>query len=120
MAKRLIDVYFALFKVLVLNSLSLSYLKYYDDEWFVYLSSKSFQVLITDATSNQKLDKSGKGKGNAKEGKSKDLSESHVELDSRLLSVLLTVNMIIIYANNCELFYHVKFCCNLVFYLVLA
>ncbi|KOM57021.1 hypothetical protein LR48_Vigan11g005300 [Vigna angularis] len=64
-AKRLIDVYFALFK-----------------------------VLITNATSNQKLDKSGKGKGkgkgNAKEDKSKELSESHVELDSRLLSVLLT------------------------------
>ncbi|KAK7381910.1 hypothetical protein VNO80_00459 [Phaseolus coccineus] len=58
-AKRLIDVYFALFK-----------------------------VLITGAISNQKLDKSGKG--NAKEDKSKELSESHVELDSRLLSVLLT------------------------------
>ncbi|CAJ1950681.1 unnamed protein product [Sphenostylis stenocarpa] len=58
-AKRLIDVYFALFK-----------------------------VLITGAISNQKVDKSGKG--NAKEDKSKDLSESHVELDSRLLSVLLT------------------------------
>ncbi|XP_027907299.1 CCAAT/enhancer-binding protein zeta [Vigna unguiculata] len=73
-AKRLIDVYFALFK-----------------------------VLIIDATSNQKLDKSGKGKGNAKEGKSKDLSESHVELDSRLLSVLLTgVNRAFPYVSSNE------------------
>ncbi|KAK7349332.1 hypothetical protein VNO77_06613 [Canavalia gladiata] len=58
-AKRLIGVYFALFK-----------------------------VLITGASSNQKFDKSSKA--NPKEGKSKELSESHVELDSRLLSALLT------------------------------
>ncbi|XP_020226115.1 CCAAT/enhancer-binding protein zeta [Cajanus cajan] len=59
-AKRLIDVYFALFK-----------------------------VLITGASSNQKkFDKSGKA--NPKEEKSKELSESPVELDSRLLSALLT------------------------------
>ncbi|KAL2336371.1 hypothetical protein Fmac_010817 [Flemingia macrophylla] len=59
-AKRLIDVYFALFK-----------------------------VLITGASNNQKkFDKYGKA--NPKEEKSKELSESHVELDSRLLSALLT------------------------------
>ncbi|TKY64219.1 CCAAT/enhancer-binding protein zeta [Spatholobus suberectus] len=58
-AKRLIDVYFVLFK-----------------------------VLITAASSNQKSDKSCKA--NPKEEKSKELSESHVELDSRLLSALLT------------------------------
>ncbi|KAK7294502.1 hypothetical protein RJT34_17391 [Clitoria ternatea] len=58
-AKRLIDVYFALFK-----------------------------VLITSASSNQKSDKNGKA--NPKEEKSRGLSESHVEMDSRLLSALLT------------------------------
>ncbi|KAF7843646.1 CCAAT/enhancer-binding protein zeta [Senna tora] len=58
-AKRLIDVYFALFK-----------------------------ILITGATSNQKIDKSNKV--NLKDEKSKDSPELHAELDSRLLSVLLT------------------------------
>ncbi|KAJ1407043.1 CCAAT-binding factor [Sesbania bispinosa] len=58
-AKRLIDVYFALFK-----------------------------VLINGASSNEKFDKNGKV--NPKEEKSKGLSESHAELDSRLLSALLT------------------------------
>ncbi|XP_027337939.1 CCAAT/enhancer-binding protein zeta [Abrus precatorius] len=57
-AKRLIDVYFALFKVLI------------------------------SGTSSKKSDKSGKA--TPKEEKSKGLSESHVELDSRLLSALLT------------------------------
>ncbi|KAG5008950.1 hypothetical protein JHK87_017465 [Glycine soja] len=74
-AKRLIDVYFALFKVLtfprILDSLSL------------YL-----QVLISGTSSNQKFDKSSKA--NPKEEKSRESSESHVELDSRLLSSLLT------------------------------
>ncbi|KAH1149412.1 hypothetical protein GLYMA_16G012100v4 [Glycine max] len=58
-AKRLIDVYFALFK-----------------------------VLISGASSNHKFDKRSKAK--PKEEKSKESSESHVELDSRLLSSLLT------------------------------
>ncbi|PON45123.1 Armadillo-type fold containing protein [Parasponia andersonii] len=65
-AKRLIDVYFALFK-----------------------------VLITEAGGDQEKDKGSK-QGNAKasksvkHGKGKSLSESHVDLDSRLLSALLT------------------------------
>ncbi|KAI9119728.1 hypothetical protein K1719_009117 [Acacia pycnantha] len=58
-AKRLIDVYFALFK-----------------------------VLISGATSNQNIDK--RKKANFKGEKLKDAPESHAELDSRLLSVLLT------------------------------
>ncbi|WCJ33430.1 CCAAT-binding factor [Euphorbia peplus] len=65
-AKRLIDVYFALFK-----------------------------VLITEAESTRGKEKSGKGEnrkgaGPAKEHKMENSSESHVELDSRLLSALLT------------------------------
>ncbi|CAK8538741.1 unnamed protein product [Lathyrus sativus] len=58
-AKRLIDVYFGLFK-----------------------------VLITGPSSNEKVDKSGKE--NPKEKKSEGMSESQVEMDSRLLSALLT------------------------------
>ncbi|KAB1218311.1 CCAAT/enhancer-binding protein zeta [Morella rubra] len=68
-AKHLIDVYFGLFK-----------------------------VLITEAGADQKFDKSGKAldkKANSyqmdsKDSKSKSSSETHVELDSRLLSALLT------------------------------
>ncbi|AES94857.2 putative CCAAT-binding factor [Medicago truncatula] len=58
-AKRLIDVYFALFK-----------------------------VLITGPSNNQTVDKSGKE--NAKEKKTEEFSELHAEMDSRLLSALLT------------------------------
>ncbi|WCJ26384.1 CCAAT/enhancer-binding protein zeta [Euphorbia peplus] len=65
-AKRLIDVYFALIK-----------------------------VLITEAESARVKEKSGKGEnrkgdGPPKEHKMDNSSESHVELDSRLLSALLT------------------------------
>ncbi|XP_059456216.1 protein SLOW WALKER 2 [Corylus avellana] len=65
-AKRLIDVYFALFK-----------------------------VLSTEADADQKKDKSGKALnekayGSRKDSKVKSSSETHVELDSRLLSALLT------------------------------
>lgn len=49
--------------------------------------------MITKASSNGKSDKSGKP--NPKEKKSNELSESHAELDSRLLSALLTVSVII-------------------------
>ncbi|MED6118926.1 hypothetical protein PIB30_007086 [Stylosanthes scabra] len=71
-AKRLIDVYFALFK-----------------------------VLISSASSNQKFDKSSKA--NPKEQKSKGASESHAELDSRLLSALLTgVNRAFPYVSSTE------------------
>ncbi|KAL1293724.1 hypothetical protein AAHE18_19G092200 [Arachis hypogaea] len=71
-AKRLIDVYFALFK-----------------------------VLISSASSNQKLDKSSKA--NPKEQKSKSTPESHAELDSRLLSALLTgVNRAFPYVSSTE------------------
>lgn len=78
-AKRLIDVYFALFK-----------------------------VLITEAGGSQEKDKSGKrGDGKAsksgKHGEAKNSSESHVELDSRLLSVLLTgVNRAFPYVSTSE------------------
>lgn len=55
-----------------------------------------------------------------KEDKSKELSKSHVELNSRLSSVILIVNVIVISFNDCELFYHAKLSCNLVFHLVLS
>ncbi|KAL0009726.1 hypothetical protein SO802_004834 [Lithocarpus litseifolius] len=65
-AKRLIDVYFALFK-----------------------------VLITEAEADKKIDESGKAVdrkayGSKKDSEVKSSSETHVELDSRLLSALLT------------------------------
>ncbi|KAL4625234.1 hypothetical protein ACB092_05G010400 [Castanea dentata] len=65
-AKRLIDVYFALFK-----------------------------VLITEAEADKKIDGSGKAMdrkahGSKKDSEVKSSSETHVELDSRLLSALLT------------------------------
>ncbi|KAM4099639.1 hypothetical protein ACJW30_05G007100 [Castanea mollissima] len=65
-AKRLIDVYFALFK-----------------------------VLITEAEADKKIDGSGKAMdrkvhGSKKDSEVKNSSETHVELDSRLLSALLT------------------------------
>ncbi|KAK7841625.1 ccaat/enhancer-binding protein zeta [Quercus suber] len=65
-AKRLIDVYFALFK-----------------------------VLITEAEADKKIDESGKAvdrkaHGSKKDSEVKSSSETHVELDSRLLSALLT------------------------------
>ncbi|KAE9615304.1 putative CCAAT-binding factor [Lupinus albus] len=70
-AKRLIEVYFALFK-----------------------------VLITATSSDEKLDKISKE--NPKE-KSKGTQESHAELDSRLLSVLLTgVNRAFPYVSSDE------------------
>ncbi|KAL1551796.1 CCAAT/enhancer-binding protein zeta-like [Salvia divinorum] len=61
-AKRLIDIYFALFKVLISEA--------------------------STAQSEEKKDK--KDSSSSKEGKSKALSESHIEMDSRLLSALLT------------------------------
>ncbi|KAJ1408291.1 CCAAT-binding factor [Sesbania bispinosa] len=73
-AKRLIDVYFALFKKV--------------GKMEKIFTIRVLQVLITRASSNEKLDKNGKV--NPKEEKSKGLSESHAELDSRLLSALLT------------------------------
>ncbi|XP_074288281.1 protein SLOW WALKER 2 [Silene latifolia] len=61
-AKRLVDVYFALFK-----------------------------VLVSGTGDDPKVEKSKeKKKSSAKDNKGKDASESHVELDSRLLSALLT------------------------------
>ncbi|KAM3379993.1 protein SLOW WALKER 2 [Capsicum galapagoense] len=64
-AKRLIDVYFALFK-----------------------------VLISEAREGRTMNKKSKGhkevSGTLKDKKEKDSSESHVEMDSRLLSALLT------------------------------
>ncbi|XP_050285152.1 protein SLOW WALKER 2 [Quercus robur] len=65
-AKRLIDVYFALFK-----------------------------VLITEAEADKKIDESGKAvdrkaHGSKKDAEVKSSLETHVELDSRLLSALLT------------------------------
>ncbi|XP_024024531.1 CCAAT/enhancer-binding protein zeta [Morus notabilis] len=65
-AKRLIDVYFALFKVLISE--------------------------VGDSQEKDKSHKPGDGKDSRsfKHGKTKHSSESHVELDSRLLSVLLT------------------------------
>ncbi|KAL5822285.1 hypothetical protein ACOSQ3_020193 [Xanthoceras sorbifolium] len=78
-AKRLIDVYFALFK-----------------------------VLITEASGKEKMDKnSGKedkqSSSFAMESKAKSASESHVELDSRLLSVLLTgINRAFPYVSSSE------------------
>ncbi|XP_042048113.1 CCAAT/enhancer-binding protein zeta-like [Salvia splendens] len=61
-AKRLIDIYFTLFKLLISEA--------------------------STAQSEEKKDK--KNSSSSKEGKSKALSESHIEMDSRLLSALLT------------------------------
>ncbi|KAL6335343.1 hypothetical protein AAG906_029586 [Vitis piasezkii] len=77
-AKRLLDVYFALFK-----------------------------VLISEAGGDQKIDKSSKAGGKTsssfKNNKAKDAMESHVEMDSRLLSVLLTgVNRAFPYVSSIE------------------
>ncbi|KAJ9184828.1 hypothetical protein P3X46_004516 [Hevea brasiliensis] len=77
-AKRLIDVYFALFK-----------------------------LLITEAENSQKADKSGKAKDRNTSNPVKELkvesSESYVELDSRLLSALLTgVNRAFPYVSSTE------------------
>ncbi|XWS20015.1 hypothetical protein CRYUN_Cryun31cG0065300 [Craigia yunnanensis] len=77
-AKRLIDVYFALFK-----------------------------VLITEAGRSQPLDnksnKAGKNTRRSMENKQKGSEESHVELDSRLLSALLTgVNRAFPYVSSNE------------------
>jgi hypothetical protein len=57
-----------------------------------------FQVLSTEADADQKKDKSGKALnekvyGSHKDRKVKSSSETHVELDSRLLSALLTVSI---------------------------
>lgn len=77
-AKHLIDVYFALFK-----------------------------VLITEAGSSKKMDKSIKAErntsGSSKENEIKSSPESHIELDSRLLSALLTgVNRAFPYVSSAE------------------
>ncbi|KAJ6714998.1 CCAAT-BINDING FACTOR-RELATED [Salix viminalis] len=77
-AKRMIDVYFALFK-----------------------------VLITEAGSNKKMDKSSKAEkntyGSSKENEIKNSPESPIELDSRLLSALLTgVNRAFPYVSSVE------------------
>ncbi|GLU14192.1 hypothetical protein SLE2022_307760 [Rubroshorea leprosula] len=73
-ARRLIDVYFALFK-----------------------------VLITEAGASQHEDKESKKDDRKKGKKPKDAEESHVELDSRLLSALLTgVNRAFPYVSSNE------------------
>ncbi|KAK3220621.1 hypothetical protein Dsin_014591 [Dipteronia sinensis] len=74
-AKRLIDVYFALFK-----------------------------VLIIEASGDEKMDNNNKKKVSfAKESKAKSPSESHVEMDSRLLSALLTgINRAFPYVSSSE------------------
>lgn len=56
------------------------------------------QVLINEAENSQKMDKSGKAKDTnasspVKELKVESSSESYVEMDSRLLSALLTVSI---------------------------
>ncbi|KAJ9181067.1 hypothetical protein P3X46_009238 [Hevea brasiliensis] len=78
-AKHLIDVYFALFK-----------------------------LLITEAESSQKMDKVGKAKDRntsnpVKKNKGESSSESHFELDSRILSAVLTgVNRAFPYVSSTE------------------
>ncbi|KAF9689828.1 hypothetical protein SADUNF_Sadunf01G0133100 [Salix dunnii] len=77
-AKRMIDVYFALFK-----------------------------VLITEAGSSKKMDKNSKAEkntcGSSKENEIKNSPESPIELDSRLLSALLTgVNRAFPYVSSVE------------------
>lgn len=52
------------------------------------------QVLISEAGGDQKMHINSKAGGDSvKNDKAKDASESHVEMDSRLLSVLLTVSI---------------------------
>ncbi|CAI0473109.1 unnamed protein product [Linum tenue] len=88
-AKRLIDVYFALFKI-------------YDTEPY------SSQVLITEAGVSQQTDKDSKiedkgTSGPSREGKVKASQESHIEMDSRLLSALLVgVNRAFPYVSSNE------------------
>ncbi|KAK2653698.1 hypothetical protein Ddye_013554 [Dipteronia dyeriana] len=78
-AKRLIDVYFALFK-----------------------------VLIIEASGDENMDNNNKKEDKlsssfAKESKAKSSSESHVEMDSRLLSALLTgINRAFPYVSSSE------------------
>lgn len=66
----------------------------------------NLQVLITEAEGDNEKDKGGKhGDGKAskfvKHGKAKKASESHVELDSRLLSALLTVSFFFFFNIFC-------------------
>ena len=61
-----------------------------------------FQVLINEAGADQKIDQSGKAgdrkaHSSQKDSKVKSSSETHVELDSRLLSALLTVSTKVYY-----------------------
>ena len=69
----------------------------------VLFTVPDLQVLISGGSSNQKIDKSKKDKNKKadfKREKSKDAPESHAELDSRLLSALLTVSLnVLILAN---------------------
>lgn len=63
-------------------------------------SWNTFQVLISEAGGGDKTEKTDKvgGKkppGSLKDGKGKKSSDTHVELDSRLLSALLMVGILI-------------------------
>jgi ribosome biogenesis protein MAK21 len=62
-----------------------------------YVDKPQSQVLITEAGSSKKMDKSSKTErntsGSSKENEIKSSPESHIELDSRLLSALLTVSI---------------------------
>lgn len=124
-AKRLVDVYFALFKVLLLVALLLlvqcdSYQEgctcnfqmifFFLLFWFYVFYLDVFpqlnllfiinivnldpliQVLISGAGNSHKDKESKDGKKSTSKDEAQFLSESHVELDSRLLSAILTVS----------------------------
>lgn len=96
-AKRLIDVYFALFKV----SVDFMSIVLFDILCTSRNINKSqFQVLVTEAGGSQTIVKTNKAEdrnisGPSKEGEVKNSLGTHIELDSRLLSALLTVSIYI-------------------------
>lgn len=71
------------------------------DDIRIYISQ--FQVLITEAGTSQPLDdkinKAVKNTPRSMDKKQKGCEESHVELDSRLLSALLTVSIVCVKVN---------------------
>lgn len=67
-------------------------------------------MLITEAGAGQKMDRGSKVEdkstsGPSKEGKVKPSSESHIEMDSRLLSALLTVSSKFSHVHILHIFY---------------
>lgn len=91
-AKRLVDIYFALFKV----STSL-YASFSFNSSFSWKDNNTrvpiLQILISEAAAAPStVQKERKAPHSSKVDKEKASSEPHIEMDSRLLSALLTVS----------------------------